>query len=45
MQDLCIFSDIVKGKLCIFLDAYNFVGLKTDKNDKIRKMFAEKVDF
>ena len=24
-------------KLCIFLDAYNFVGLKTDKNDKIIK--------
>ena len=31
MQDLCIFSDIVKGKLCIFLDISNFVGLKTDK--------------
>ena len=31
--------------LCIFLDAYNFVGLKTDKNDKIRNLFAKNVVF
>ena len=32
-------------KLCIFLDAYNFVGLKTDKNDKIRNLFADRACF
>ena len=34
-----------KMKLCIFWDASNFVGLKADKNDKIRNLFAKNVDF
>ena len=34
-----------KTELCIFLDASIFVSLKTDKNDKIRNLFAKNVVF